>query len=81
VLRDNPAETLFDKGLQGSPLSVGHLAGFFKETVWYLYGRFHTANHIIFDSNLKGLFRNAMMGTGEVRGFRKLGVGVRLPRP
>jgi hypothetical protein len=47
VLRNDPAETLFDKGLHGGPLSVGHLSGFFKEAVWYLYGCLHMANHII----------------------------------
>lgn len=52
VLRDNPAETLFDEGLQGSPLPVGDLSGFLKETIWYLYGCLHMANHIIPDSEM-----------------------------
>ncbi len=46
---DNPAEPLFDKGLQSCPLSMGQLASLLKEAIWYLYGCFHTANHIIMD--------------------------------
>ncbi len=43
---DNPAEPLFDKGLQRCPLSVGQLASLFEEAIRYLYGRFHMANRI-----------------------------------
>ncbi len=43
---DNPAESLFDKGLQRRPLAVGQLASLFEEAIRYLYGCFHMENHI-----------------------------------
>lgn len=49
---DNPAQTLFDKGLQSCPLSVGQLTGFLKEAIWYLYGCFHMSNHIIVSNQM-----------------------------
>jgi hypothetical protein len=57
ALSNNPAETLFDEGLQGGSLSVGHFAGFLKEAVWYLYGRFHMADHITAHSNMSRTYR------------------------
>jgi hypothetical protein len=44
---DYPTKTLFDKGLQGCPLTMGHLARVFKKTVRYLYGCLHMALYII----------------------------------
>lgn len=58
AFRDNPAETLFDKGFQSCPLLVGQLAGLLKEAIWYLYGCFHMANHIIIYPDVNGIFRN-----------------------
>ncbi len=46
AFRDNPAETLFDKGLESCPLSVSQLASLLKEAIWYLYGCFHMYSHI-----------------------------------
>lgn len=43
---DNPAESLFDKGLQRRPLAVGQLASLFEEAIGYLYGCFHMGNRI-----------------------------------
>ena len=57
MLRNNPPETLFDEGLEGSPLSVGQLTSLFKEAIWYLYGRFHMANHIVADSEMSSADR------------------------
>jgi len=64
---DNPTKPFLDEGFQGGLLPVGHLAGFFKKAVWYLYGRFHMANHIISDTNVKCLFLDTMTGTGEIK--------------
>ncbi len=49
---DNPAQTLFDKRLQSCPLSVRQLTSLLKEAIWYLYGCFHMANHIIVSAQM-----------------------------
>jgi hypothetical protein len=40
------SKSLFNKGFQRCPLSMRQLACLFKEAIWYLYGRLHTANRI-----------------------------------
>ena len=47
TLRKGPTETLFDNGFYGSLLSLCQLPHFFVKVIWYLYGCFHMANHII----------------------------------
>ena len=47
TFRDSPTEALFDNGLHCCSLSVCQLSYLIVKTVWYLYGCFHMANHII----------------------------------
>jgi hypothetical protein len=47
TFRDSSTETRFDNGLHCCVLSVCQLSHFFMNTVWYLYGCLHKANHII----------------------------------
>ena len=47
TFRDSSTETRFDNGLHCCVLSVCQLSHFFMNTVWYLYGCLHIANHII----------------------------------
>jgi hypothetical protein len=47
AVRKGPTEALFDNGFYGSLLSLCQLPHFFVKIVWYLYGCFHMANHII----------------------------------
>jgi len=44
--RHNTAQTHFDNNLHRCMLLLGELSYFFKETIWYLYGCIHMANHI-----------------------------------
>jgi hypothetical protein len=41
------SKSLFDKRFQRCPLSLRQLACLFEEAVRYLYGRLHTATHIM----------------------------------
>ena len=47
TFRKGPTETLFDNGFYGSLLSLCQLPHFFVKIIWYLYGCFHMANHIM----------------------------------
>lgn len=53
TFRDDPTQTLFDEGLQRCLLPVGNLAGFFKKSIRYLYGRLHISNHIMLYANMQ----------------------------
>jgi hypothetical protein len=46
TLGKGPAEVFFDDGFYGSLLPLCQLPHFFVETVRYLYGCLHMANHI-----------------------------------
>jgi hypothetical protein len=58
AFRDDPTKTLFDEGFQGGLLPVGNLAGFFKKSIRYLYGRLHMFYHIIFYANMQQWYSN-----------------------
>jgi len=55
-------QTLDHQSLQCRLLPVGQFAGLLKETVWYLYGCFHMANHIIVDIRMS---RQLIIGSRE----------------
>ena len=61
TLGKGPTETLFNNGFNGSLLSLRQLSHFIVKTIWYLYGCFHIASHIILygmvSSKLSGLYR------------------------
>lgn len=44
--RDDSAKSLFHQGFQCGPLSMGQLTCLLKQAVRYVYGCFHTADHI-----------------------------------
>ena len=50
--RNDPTETLLNKGLQRCSLSVGQLASLLKKAIWYLYGCFHIDNHIALNTKM-----------------------------
>ena len=49
---DDLSKTLFDKDLQGSSITVGHLPRFFKQAVRYLYACLHISLYIILYGNM-----------------------------
>jgi hypothetical protein len=40
-------ESFLDQSFQGRFLPLGDFSRFVEKTIGYMYGRFHTANHII----------------------------------
>jgi hypothetical protein len=52
ALGDDLSKALFDKTLQGRSITVGQLSRFFKQTIRYLYGCFHTFLYIILYGNM-----------------------------